>query len=116
MVQLKSLSKKQPYFLVISLQKTESLEVIITHHRLRWAWYLAQMLDTRAPKQIHFSELASGKRLLGDPCRRFRDHLKKTSLRREIYSVNWEREDVKDPIGEGQSTKKQYPSKRPEDK
>ena len=46
---------------------TESLEAMITRHRLRVPGHPSQMLDSHLPKQILFSELASCKRPQGAP-------------------------------------------------
>ena len=62
----------------------ESLEAIITRQRLRWAEHLERMPDSRLPKEIIFSELASGKKPRGAPKRRYKDQLKVTLKKTEI--------------------------------
>ena len=62
----------------------ESLEAIITRQRLRWAAHLERMPDSRLPKEIIFSELASGKKPRGAPKRRYKDQLKITLKKTEI--------------------------------
>ena len=75
---------------VLLRAEMESIEATITRHQLRWAGHLARMPDNRLPKQVLFSELASGNRPRGAPKRRFKDQLKRTLKATEIDPTTWE--------------------------
>ena len=55
------------------------IEALIMMAQMRWVGHVVRMNDTRLPKTIFFSELASGARNVGRPHKRFKDSLK-TSL------------------------------------
>ena len=52
------------------------VEALIIKAQLRWVGHVVRMDDTRLPKMIFFSELASGTRNIGHPLKRFKDCLK----------------------------------------
>ena len=54
---------------------------IMAQRTLRWAGHVERMSSDRLPKTVFYAELATGRRPIGRPKKRFKDHLKDT-LRR----------------------------------
>ena len=56
-----------------------SIEATLIKAQLRWCGHVVRMVrmdSTRLPRQVLYSELCSGKRNTGRPCKRFKDNLK----------------------------------------
>ena len=52
------------------------IEAFILQVQLRWVGHVHRMPDSRIPKAVFYSELASGSWTLGRPLQRYRDSLK----------------------------------------
>ena len=66
------------------------VEALIIKAQLRWVGHVVRMDDTRLPKMIFFSELASGTRNTGRPLKRFKDCLKASLGACGLSTPNWE--------------------------
>ena len=75
---------------VLTRAGSRSIESIIMRHRLRWSGHVSRMSEMRLPRQILFSELASGGRSSGRPLLRYKDQLKATFKSAEIDPESWE--------------------------
>lgn len=75
---------------VLYRANSQSMESTIMRHRLRWSGHVARMPETRLPRQILFSELATGGRPRGRPVLRYKDQLKATLRSTTIEPETWE--------------------------
>ena len=75
---------------VLELAKAESVFFLLKRAQLRWAGHVFRMEDSRIPKQLLYSELASGSRKRGRPKLRFKDTLKASLKDCEIDPQTWE--------------------------
>ena len=66
------------------------IEALIMKAQLRWVGHVVRMDDTRLPKMVFFSELASGTRNAGGPLKRFKDCLKASLGACNIPLIGWE--------------------------
>ena len=66
------------------------VEALIIKAQLRWVGHVVRMDDTRLPKMIFFSELASGTRNTGHSLKRFKDCLKASLGACGLSRPNWE--------------------------
>ena len=57
---------------------------------VRWVGHVHRMPDSRIPKAVFYSELASGSRTLGCPLQRYRDKMKANMQSAGIDPRNWE--------------------------
>ena len=62
---------------VLSRAGMPSMFAILTQRRLRWLGHVCRMEDGRIPKDILYSELATGTRPTGRPALRFKDACKR---------------------------------------
>ena len=74
------------------LRRTQmfGIEALIMRAQLRWVGHVVRMDDTRLPKMVFFSELATGARNLGRPLKRFKDCLKSSLEGCSIPVLGWE--------------------------
>ena len=75
---------------VLQRANSRSIESTIMAHRLRWSGHIARMPETRLPRQVLFSELATGKRPHGRPLLRYKDQLKATLKETGFDPNTWE--------------------------
>ena len=75
---------------VLQRAKMPGVEALIIKAQLRWVGHVVRMDDTRLPKMIFFSELASGTRNIGHPHKRFKDCLKASLGACGLSTPNWE--------------------------
>ena len=61
---------------VLNRSTSQSIESLLVKAQLRWVGHVIRMEDNRMPKQLLYGELASGKRNLGRPKKRFKDAIK----------------------------------------
>jgi hypothetical protein len=61
---------------VLNRCEIPGIESFLLRHRLRWAGHVMRMDDTRLPKKIFLSELATGSRKVGRPLLRYKDTIK----------------------------------------
>ena len=66
------------------------IEALLMQAQLHWSGHLIRMPDTRLPKAIFYSQLASGSRLCGHPIKRYKDSLKTNLQLCNIYPATWE--------------------------
>ena len=66
------------------------IEALIMKAQLRWVGHVIRMDDTRLPKMVFCSELASGARNLGRPLKRYKDCLKASLEACGIPVLGWE--------------------------
>ena len=66
------------------------IEALIMQAQLRWSGHLIRMEDTRLPKQLFCSELASGTRKPGGPAKRYKDTLRQSLRACNIPIKGWE--------------------------
>ncbi|XP_076032471.1 uncharacterized protein LOC143020192 [Oratosquilla oratoria] len=75
---------------VLSRANNQSMDFTIMRHRLRWSGNVARMPETRLPRQILFSELATGGCPRGRPALRYKNQLKATLMSTTIEPETWE--------------------------
>lgn len=75
---------------VLRRAKMDGIEAFIMKAQLRWVGHVVRMEDTRLPKMVFFSELATGARNLGRPLKRFKDTLKASLAACGIPVAGWE--------------------------
>ena len=75
---------------VLQQAKMVSMTTLLRQRRLRWLGHVCRMDEGRIPKDILYSELATGKRTAGRPHLRFRDVCKRDLKALEIDIDNWE--------------------------
>ncbi|XP_048578537.1 uncharacterized protein LOC125560641 isoform X2 [Nematostella vectensis] len=61
---------------VLDRADTTSIEAKILQAQLRWSGHVIRMEESRIPRQVFYSELASGYRKKGRPKKRYKDNLK----------------------------------------
>ena len=64
---------------------------ILAKRTLRWVGHVERMETNRLPKQVFYSELAVGRRPIGRPKKRYKDHVKDTLKRCNIPPNGFER-------------------------
>ena len=79
-----------PYTEVLHRANMPGVEALIIKAQLRCVGHVVRMDDTRLPKMIFFSELASGTRNIGRPLKRFKDCLKASMEACGLSIPNWE--------------------------
>ena len=67
-----------------------SIHTLLGKNQLRWAGNVVRMDDDRLPKQLFYSELASGKRSTGGQYKRYKDTLKANPKSLKIDVNSWE--------------------------
>ena len=75
---------------VLSRAGLPSMYTLLRQRRLRWLGHVCRMEDGRIPKDILYSELASGKRNTGRPQLRFKDVCKRDMKALDIATESWE--------------------------
>ena len=75
---------------VLRLAEAPGVEALITKAQLRWTGHVMRMEDSRLPKQVFCSELASGKRKQGGQRKRYKDTLKNSLKGCNIPVEGWE--------------------------
>jgi len=65
------------------------VEALFMQARLHWSGCQVRMPDTRLPKAIFYSQLASGSRPCGHPIKRYKDSLKKNIQLCNIDPATW---------------------------
>ena len=81
---------KIPDVEVLNRAKSVSVEALITSAQLRWAGHVRRMPESRLPKAILYSELASGNRNQGGQKLRYKDQLKRHMKTCGIDPESWE--------------------------
>jgi len=61
---------------VLAHCKMTGIEAMLVQAQLRWSGHLVRVSNTRLPKAIFCSRLASGNRPCGHPVKRYKDALK----------------------------------------
>ena len=64
---------------------------LLAKRALRWGGHVERMETNRLPKQVFYSELAVGRRPIGRPKKRYKDHVKDTLKRCNIPPNGFER-------------------------
>ena len=77
---------------ILEQADTTSIEAHIARSQLSWTGHVIRMPDTRAPKQLLYAELSSGKRKPGGQRKRYKDKLKlqKANLKKCEMDLQWE--------------------------
>ena len=75
---------------VLRRAELPGIEALVMKSQLRWVGHVVRMDDTRLPKVVFFSELASGTRNIGRPLKRFMDCLKASLGACGIPVTGWE--------------------------
>ena len=81
---------KVPDTEVLSRADMPSIHTLLGKNQLRWAGHVVRMDDDRLPKQLLYSELASGKRSTGGQYKRYKDTLKAKLKSFKIDVNSWE--------------------------
>eukprot|EP00745_Piridium_sociabile_P040226 TRINITY_DN767_c0_g1_i3.p1 TRINITY_DN767_c0_g1~~TRINITY_DN767_c0_g1_i3.p1 ORF type:complete len:1045 (-),score=247.16 TRINITY_DN767_c0_g1_i3:182-3316(-) len=76
---------------VLRRAQASGIEALIIRSQLRWVGHVVRMDDSRLPKSIFFSELASGTRKAGAPVKRYKDSLKSSLKACNTPVTGWER-------------------------
>ena len=69
---------------------SSSMFVILRKRRLRWLGHVFRMDDSRIPKDLQYSQLATGLRKRGRPLLRFKDVCKRDLTLLDINTNRWE--------------------------
>ena len=75
---------------VLEEANVTSIGARIMKGQLRWVGHVIRLDSGRIPKQIFYSELATGKRSLGAPKKRYKDVLKSNLKKTNMDIKNWE--------------------------
>ena len=81
---------KIPHTEIRSRARIDPLETILMQRQLRWLGHTIRMPEDRLPRKILYGELASGRRSVGAPRRRFKDHMKTTLKQCGTEPINLE--------------------------
>ena len=82
--------EKVPNTEVLAQASMSSIAAILSQRRLRWLGHVKRMQSGRIPKDVLYSELATGKRSVGRPCLRYVDICKRDMKVANIDIQNWE--------------------------
>ena len=75
---------------VLEKSKCLSIEAQLMKNHMRWVGHTVRLQDDRIPKQLLYGELATGRRLVSKPKKRFRDCTKDNLKQMSIDLNSWE--------------------------
>ena len=75
---------------VLKKASSPSIYTLLLKAQVRWAGHVVRMDDSRLPKQMLYGELATGKRNVGRPKKRYKDSLKTSLKELNINTTTWE--------------------------
>lgn len=79
-----------PNHVVLEEAGIQSVYALLTQRRLRWLGHINRMDDGRIPKDVLYSQLATGTRPTGRPILRFKDVCKRDMKQCDIVPTSWE--------------------------
>ena len=81
---------KIPNTKVLAHCEMTGIEAMLVQTQVRWSGHLVRMSDTRLPKAIFYSQLASGNKPCDHPVKLYKDALKKNLQLCNIDLATWE--------------------------
>ena len=75
---------KVPNNVVLTRCDCNTIHSVVAERTLRWAGHVQRMPEERLPKAIFYSELEEGRRPIGRPKKRYKDHLQDTMKKCDI--------------------------------
>ena len=79
-----------PYSEILNRAGMLSIYALLSQRRLRWLRHVRRMADGRLPKDILYSQLATGSRSVGQSILRYKDVRKRDKNSCAIMQGNWE--------------------------
>jgi hypothetical protein len=83
---------KIPHTQILKSAGSSSVESFIIRRTLRWTGHVIRMQPNRLPRMVMYGELQDGRRPLGAPKKRWKDHLKRSLQACDITPANIEAE------------------------